>query len=216
MVPQPFDAMADVRTYNLVVSGIHKTGGVDDDLAQIILTRSGASCANYCSWAGYRFKLEPIKPHVLQWLDGRTWDCDESQSVILPIALGYLNFMNPEALPATKEQWTQLLSSLTKVSWTLHYLGERPAQMLGDDGIRKLLAASTAIAKEQEGIPKWKPIDVDTTLYMMVAESAIGDRSEKHLDPILQAVLFAEAICTLQIPDPTDIDTASIEPRAFG
>jgi hypothetical protein len=75
-------------------------------------------------------------PYVLEWLNGRTWNCDATQSVVLPIALNFLNLAGPKSLPATRDQWIELLAPLAQASSFLHQLGERSVRLLGVEGVR--------------------------------------------------------------------------------
>jgi hypothetical protein len=184
------------------------TQEVDIGLAHAILTRAGATCANDRRWQGHQFLLEPLEPHVLKWLNGRTWNCEADQSIVLPIALNFLNLAGPASLPSTRDQWIELLAPLAEASSFLHQLGERPVRLLGVAGVRNLLAVIEAVAKRRRRHPDWRWINVDDELSSMINEAVFDEEDEdeaevnRNMDPIVRAVLLAEAIRTFPAPGP--------------
>ncbi len=178
------------------------TQEVDTGLARTILTRAGATFANDRRRQGHQFPLEPLEPYVLEWLNGRTWNCDAAQSVVLPIALNFLNLAGPKSLPATRDQWIELLAPLAQASSFLHQLGERPVRLLGVEGVRILLAAIEAVAKRRQRRPDWRWVSIDDELSSMIHEAVFDEEDEdeaevtRNMDPIVRAVLLAEAIRT--------------------
>lgn len=158
------------------------TQEVDIGLAREILTRAGATCANDRRRQGHQFLLEPLEPHVLKWLNGRTWNCDAAQSVVLPIALNFLNLAGLESLPATRGQWIELLALLAKASSFLHQLGERPVRLLGVDGVRNLLAVTEAVAMRRRRRPDWQWINVDDELSSMIHEAVFDEEDEDEAE----------------------------------
>jgi hypothetical protein len=182
------------------------TQEVDTGLARTILTRAGATFANDRRRQGHQFPLEPLEPYVLEWLKGRTWNCDADQSIVLPIALNFLNLAGPKSLPATRDQWFELLAPLAEASSFLHQLGERPVRLLGMDGVQNLLSLIGAVGKRRRRRPDWRWINVDDELSSMIHEAVFDEEDEaevnRNMDPIVRAVLLAEAIRTFPAPGP--------------
>jgi hypothetical protein len=162
--------------------------------ARAILLRDGASRANA------RFGddvLHPVDPAVLDWLEGRSWITYSSIDRTLPTLIDALRVLGPDALPETEEQWQEMVHTLDVAANVLGQLGSRPAQMLGADGLRNLMAVVAARAEMRTSK------SIDRELAHDIARNAFGPAGDGLVDNFktdAERVVFAEAIERMPIP----------------
>lgn len=106
------------------------------DVVGPVLVRSGASYN--CEADGW--PLPPVAPFVLDWMDGRTWRSDCNVVLAFHWAVDALAVLGPERLPSDETEWHHLLDAFESAIVTCQHLGPRPAQVLGVEGIEKLVA----------------------------------------------------------------------------
>jgi hypothetical protein len=165
----------------------------DLEQARAILVRDGAS-REASVFADVR--LQPVDPAVLDWLDGRLWDAYAPNDTTLPIAIDALRVLGPDALPETEVAWIELMQSLASASHVLGQLGPRPAQMLGADGLRKVMAIVGARSDPE------RPGKVDLQLAGELARAAFGPAGDDLVDCFetdADRVAYAHAIASMPV-----------------
>lgn len=173
--------------------------------ARSILTGHGASreAAIFSE-----IRLQPVDPGVLDWLEGRLWDAYAPNDSTLPIAIDALRYLGPEAFPENEETWVQMMQSLASASHVLGQLGPRPAQMLGADGLLKVMAIVAARSDPE------RPGQMDWELAADFARAAFGPAGVDLVDDFrtdADRVAYAHAIASMPVPVKP---TTSSGPRA--
>lgn len=164
------------------------------DQARTILLRDGASRVNSTSG---ETMLHPVGSAVLDWLEGRRWTTAAAVERTLPIAIDALRVLGPEALPATEEDWGRMVRALDAASNVLDQLGSRPAQMLGAEGLRNLMAVAEA------RMDPASPGGIDGDLAVEIARFAFGPAGDDLVDDLKtdgDRVVYAEAVERMPIP----------------
>lgn len=177
----------------------------DLEQARAILIRDGAS--REAAVFG-DIPLQPVDPAVLAWLEGRTWDAYAPNDSTLPIAIDALRVLGPDAFPENEEAWIGMMQSLASASHVLGQLGSRPAQMLGADGLRNVMAIVAARTDPE------KPGRVDRKLAEDFARAAFGPAGAGLVDDFqtdADRAAYAHAIASMPVPVKP---TSSRGPRA--
>lgn len=153
-------------------------------------------------------RLQPVDPDVLDWLEGRLWDAYAPNDSTLPIAIDALRVLGSDGRPESEDAWIELMQSLASASHLLGQLGERPVQMLGADGLRKVVAIVAARKDPEE------PGRVDWELARDFARAAFGPAGDRLVDDFrtdADRIAYAHAIASMPVPVRP---AASIYPRA--
>jgi hypothetical protein len=123
-------------------------------------------------------RLKPVQPAVLDWLEGRTWVTKTPTDMILPIAIGVLPLLGPDAFPEDEDRWAEMLQTLVLAMDVFCQDGQTPAELLDVSGMPSVLA----IAVRGEDPSAMRRLDQREAAA--VVHAAFGSEGDASIDSV--------------------------------